>query len=336
MKISEQFTRLGDPENWQPIPESDRAIPRPRRAAVPILGAAAAGICVIALAVAITVASSGGTKPTPGRELQMVAWRPIPAHQGAIRLTSTTSAPPSCRPGQLQVSTGGGGGAGGTFYVPVHVRNSGADGCTLADRKLTLHWARTGHSVADAPRHRVLLPGRTQTYRLGFGGDCVTLPSETVLHVPLRASLNGSNVPTRAAQVPDTVTGCATATLTAVEAVDAEDSGTGPFSALRVSLDIPTRASRGSTLSYTMTLTNTGTSAFTFNNCPTYTEMAGSATRRISERTYTLNCAGHRSIAPGTSRTYAMQLPLPEGTGLTKLAWIMDNGPSSNGTTTVH
>ncbi len=336
MKISEQFNRLGDPENWRALPESDRPIPRPRRATGPLLGAAAAGVCAIALAVGILATSSGGSTSAAGHNARVVTWRPVPAHQGAIRLAATKSAPTPCRPDQLKVSTGGGGGAGGTFYVPVHVRNSGADGCTLADRKLSLRWAGSGHSVVDTPRNRVLLPGGTQTYRLGFGGHCVTLPKGTVRQVQVPASLNGTDLPVDTAQVPNIVTGCTTATLTAVEPPDAQDSGTGPFSMLRVSLDIPTQASRGSTLTYTMTLTNEGASVFNFSNCPTYTEMAGSATRQISERTYTLNCAGDRSIAPGTSRTYAMQLPLPAGTGLTKIAWIMDNGPSSNGVVTVH
>lgn len=334
MKISERFARLDDAKNWHQQPEQNRDIPPAQPALRPLAVITAVGVCAISLIISLSFfVSSGRTNSRAVPTTQAVTWRPIPAREGSIQLTSFGSAPPTCRVSHLHVHSNGGGGAGGTFYLPVTVVNAGTSGCTVSDKNFAFQWT-AGRSVVSGARSRILLFGGSQLYRLAFPATC-TKPGSVQRAQRVHATLAGATITDGTLTLPSIVASCSTATATAVVAPDAQDANTSPYAGLRVSLAVPAQITAGSTLSYTVTLTNSGPSPFVFATCPTYSEMLGSATGQISQAAYTLNCSEGGPIGVGGSRTYAMQIQVPTGQGLAKIAWLMDNGPSQDGTTTI-
>lgn len=334
MKISERFARLNDAENWHQQPKRDRDIPRAQPALRPLAVITAAGVCAISLVTGLSfLVWSGHTKGTDTATPRAVGWRAIPAGEGSIRLTSSHSAPPACQASHLRVHSNGGGGAGGTFYLPVSVVNAGTSDCTVSDKNIALRWA-AGRSTVSQGGSRILLFGGSQLYRLAFPTSC-TKPGFVQRGQRMHATLSGATITDGTLTLPSVVSSCATATATAVVAPDAQDANTSPYAGLRVSIGVPPQIAAGSLLSYTVTLTNTGPSPFVFATCPTYSEMLGSVTGQISQAAYTLNCSDGGPIGVGGTRTYAMQIRVPTGQGLAKIAWFMDNGPSQDATTTI-
>lgn len=74
----------------------------------------------------------------------------------------------------------------------------------------------------------------------------------------------------------------------------------------RIAIDAPLVVRRGSVLRYRVTLRNTSRRAVDLSSCPVYFEELGGA-----HELHVLNCAATRTIAPGASVTFAMQLRLP-------------------------
>ncbi len=165
----------------------------------------------------------------------MVPWRPIKPPADGMRLAATHPAAPACSPGALVVTTGGlPGGAMGTLYIPLTVHNHGSSACTLHDKNLRVDWRSGHHTHVINGTTRLLLPGGSQKYRMGFAGACVSLPSSLpITFTPASASLGDNPVTTRDGKgIPDTVSSCSNAFLDPVEAPSAEDAGTGPYSQL--------------------------------------------------------------------------------------------------------
>jgi hypothetical protein len=110
-----------------------------------------------------------------------------------------------------------------------------------------------------------------------------------------------------------------------------------PQSALEARIDAPAVAIAGTTLRYTVTLTNPTGRDVALDPCPTYEEYvatAGNPTGPVSgtvtstELHYRLNCSEVRSIAAGDHVTYAMELAIPADhrTGPAKFGWISSTG----------
>lgn len=273
-------------------------------------------------------ASSGthAAAATRGRSAT-IPWQPLPARAGAIRLTSGDGAPLHCTPGALLITAPAAGGAGGTLYVPISVQNHGSIACMLRDGDLSFTWGPGTHAELRAGKTRTLLPGGSQRYLMGLTGSCVKIASPPVTHTPVSVALNGIPVTTHGEGVPDFASRCRDALVTPNEPVDAEDAGIGTYSSLRAAIQLPATITPGATLDYTLTLTNAGRDTFTFASCPTYTEIANVG-GHVSTASYSLNCSGV-SIAAGATATFAMQINLAAGTGMAKLGWLMDNGPST-------
>ena len=84
-----------------------------------------------------------------------------------------------------------------------------------------------------------------------------------------------------------------------------------PAARLRARLSrVPGSVGPGSTLSYTVTLTNPAPRRVSLEQCPSYEE--GIKGQPSSVHRYQLNCHGAPSIGPHRGVTFAMQLPLPE------------------------
>lgn len=97
------------------------------------------------------------------------------------------------------------------------------------------------------------------------------------------------------------------------------------LSDLTVAYTVPTILHPGTTLSYTVTLTNVTGHELLFSPCPGYTEGLkefGSVERHL------LNCAAAPSLAPGASRSYSMEVRVPVdpqfATSQATLSWYID------------
>lgn len=98
---------------------------------------------------------------------------------------------------------------------------------------------------------------------------------------------------------------------------------------LKATVQGPTRVSRGSTVSYVVTLRNPGASEVPLAPCPSYDVVIG-----LRTSSYGLNCAGAASstIAAGASMSFEVRLSVPQSMGagpatLTwRLGWQADGG----------
>jgi hypothetical protein len=98
-------------------------------------------------------------------------------------------------------------------------------------------------------------------------------------------------------------------------------------SSLDVSISIASPARLGTTLDYTVTLTNVSDQTLYFRRCPGYGESIKGAGIVIAR--YLLNCAAVPALGAGQSRTFAMELPLKTASavaGAYELSWLID-GP---------
>lgn len=332
MKIEERFKRLDDPHNWRLSDDTSQSGRRRWLAQRRYIGLVAATV-LLAAGVGWVLygafAQTGGKNGTSSahRAGAIVPWRPIKSHAGEMRLTGLDAAPPPCAATALVATVQGGGGAGGTFYVPITVRNSSQAACTIKDEELSVHWDSTGHGAISGSAARVLFPGGSQLYRLGFVGSCVSVVPPPGGPAASVVQLAGAPLQTLGSGVPSSVATCVSAFMDASEPQTPEDAGTGPYSALHVNVDVPPSVVAGSKLLYTVSIENSAATDYHFGACPTYTETVG-VEGLVNTSSYSLNC--ENVIVPaGGSRIFAMQADLPAGSGTAKVGWFMDDGPSS-------
>lgn len=91
------------------------------------------------------------------------------------------------------------------------------------------------------------------------------------------------------------------------------------YPGLTAALNAPDSAPAGTTLHFTVTLTNMGRSALQLDPCPVYD--VALISKSYDALVYTLNCDTVREIAAGASVTYAMQIPVPDEKGGVKFSW---------------
>jgi hypothetical protein len=89
-----------------------------------------------------------------------------------------------------------------------------------------------------------------------------------------------------------------------------------------IALRAPATAKRGSTLTYLVVVTNSGSTDYSLNPCPDYFEAMQA---KVPVATYRLNCGPVGHIAPGESVTFEMRLTLPMSmaTGPNSLLWSL-------------
>jgi hypothetical protein len=91
-----------------------------------------------------------------------------------------------------------------------------------------------------------------------------------------------------------------------------------------VALTVSGFASRGQNFPFSVTLTNAGSDALSFDPCPVYDE--GIKVGFGYSVRYELNCAAAQPIAPRASETFDMSIPIPAGapTGGYILSWSLE------------
>jgi hypothetical protein len=93
------------------------------------------------------------------------------------------------------------------------------------------------------------------------------------------------------------------------------------YPGLELSIDRPDTAPAGTTLRFTITLTNVNDAPVQLTPCPVYSE--GIFADTVHTYGYTLNCDDLRAIEPGEAVTYAMEIPVPSETGTAKFGWSL-------------
>ncbi|HET7388889.1 MAG TPA: hypothetical protein VFJ19_19725 [Nocardioidaceae bacterium] len=232
----------------------------------------------------------------------------------------------------------------GDFHLPISVANTGTTACSLPPSKVSVvatvqgaekHLAQLSTADRDGATP-ILSPGGTIDLRADIPNYCSASKGVSARTVPTKLSVDSREVAVVGALLPGRAAVCDEGALTYPPKPNEEDAGTGTYSPLQVTLDLPEQVASGDMLNYQVSLTNMSSKTFTFDKCPTYTEMGSVGGGGVSEETYTLNCSHVSSIKPGDSATFDMRFQLPSNVqGILKFAWLMNQGPSQSGTADV-
>lgn len=106
-----------------------------------------------------------------------------------------------------------------------------------------------------------------------------------------------------------------------------------PYDGLTADMQVPDTVVGGSTIEYTITLTNRSDHAIALDPCPTYQQALYFATAppvpRPQPEFFELNCDTVHAIAAGQSVSYAMRIQVPQVSAITctaKFLWLMPDG----------
>ncbi len=306
-------------------------------------------------------AAAAAQTPRPSPSEAAVPWIDTPA---GLEPTPTPQPTPSSPPAGLQVCRsrdliahpGPGGGGLGHYGAPLIFTDRAATPCTLSGFPTSVRFLDAkGHRVTE---YRVALAdgGYIPTYanagvellpRIASGGPNDPVKGQTYLllqsDIPICGSATVATVvvtlrdggvfrfdaPFGGAQVP----GCAPTAqypmmVSSFQQPGYQPAELTPASNLDVSISVASPARLGTTLDYTVTLTNVSDQTLYFRPCPGYSEsIKGGAGFAVAR--YLLNCAAVPSLGAGHSRTFAMELPLKRASavaGAYELSWLID-GP---------
>jgi len=98
------------------------------------------------------------------------------------------------------------------------------------------------------------------------------------------------------------------------------------YIAVTVTISAPATVRRGSTLAYTVTITNRSERDYRLDPCPDFNEIVG--TQKATFAQYQLNCGPVGTIAAGSTATFAMRTDIAAtmATGITKITWTLLDG----------
>lgn len=335
LRLLRDESRWADHDQWRPltVPPAGAAGRASRWAvvgAVVAVVAAAAVVVVTDLAGSQNVSSPPGTesptRPSSTAAPSPIPWRAIPAP----RTTSTLTLLKVCEASALSATANPPGVGMGSYHLRITVRNHGP-ACALPAPLVTLRTVSTEGSrqtlATSIPVYAKVIPtvgaGDEVDYYVDFA--CSSSAAGLPATHPVFLGVNGRDVTVTGTALSDALVRC----RAAMGAPDTTVEETYP--GLTVSLDLPASAPSGSTLDYTVTLTNTGRKTIEFPVCPGYTESGNVFGKGGTTKRYRLNCAQIRNLSSGQSASYAMELPLPDAHGTLKIAWFLDGGPSSPG-----
>lgn len=273
---------------------------------MPVSRRAATALSTAGLLCLTLLSSCSDGSATRGRDV--VPWTDAPA-QGAALAQSATA--PPCQVARLRVPRGGQA-WGGAWHDAVSgyfvVVNSGRTSCQLLAPSRVTASTPAGAQAFDVGRLAdtavVLEPGDEVQVQVSSPYDCgkplvestgfvLAFPTGS-LHVPrarMAVQCGGELADFSARQTSSVVT--------------------TPAAQLRAKLArVPERVGSGSTLAYTVTLTNPTSRRISLDQCPSYEE--GIKGQPASVRSYQLNCDAASSIPAHRSVTFEMQLPLPD------------------------
>lgn len=284
---------------------------------------------------------SGPNQPAQG----VIPWTDTPARRPAPAPTPTPPAPsyPARSASQLRASAGGRGAAAGNVAVGVLLTNIATTPCSLSGYPTSLA------GVLPGGARQVLHPGHGTMFDAATAWPANLHPGG-VAHLTLGTSdvCNGPTPPTPYTAAIIGLPGGGTVTapvkFTAVCGVGVStlgepapsQSATGSYPGLTAATSLtsatgrPTPVAAGTTLHYTVTLTNSTERSITFRSCPVYQQgIYPIRGHGPSVGYYRLNCAPARTIPSGGQVTFAMQIQVPATTGVAKFGWNIPNSAAA-------
>ncbi len=223
----------------------------------------------------------------------------------------------ACQSGALRTALGGVGVWQSNSVQVLDVTNASGTPCSFSARALSVTAVtpagnRVDVDTATAAQDSVTLAGG-ETVHVGIGApaDCGSTPT-----IARNLEVQVADGPAHGVNKAWLPVNCG---HPSVVQVNVEHAPEAP-EPLTATLHAPTAATGGSTLRFTVTLTNTSTSEpVAFAHCPSY--YTGLKVARVDEG-YQLNCKVNPDLAPGQSRTYEMQLTVPAvAAGSDVLTW---------------
>lgn len=347
MDPEDQLRGLADPDRWsdqnawrslqvppaRPASRATQAAGRKHPWMPPALVVAAV-VAVVAGGVAIAVnvgRPHNAPQPSGSPSSDVVPWKALAASKSAVVAADS----PTCDATALTASSTPPDVAMGAYRLHVTVTNRGSD-CSLPNDQVSLRSNRSDGSevtiataTGDAPHLvRQVAQGATLDFSVAFDPTCTAGADTQQRTAPVLLGIAGADVPVRNTALPPALRDCSR-----VELVGASEDDESTYPGLAATLTLP-ETTTGNTLDYTVTLTNTGNKPITFETCPNYKQMANAFGAGKTTKTYQLNCAGTRTIDPGASTQYAMEIAVPADAKDLKLGWFLDHGPSSVGSLT--
>ncbi len=276
-----------------------------------VIVTAAAVVVVLGSIILLHAASRPAQSAVPGGSGGTIAWINAPASQAR---PATASA---CQAGALRIALGRVGVWQGDSVQVLDVTNTTGMPCSFSAQGLSV--------IAVTPAgNRVDVDTATTVQ------DSIRLAGGETVHVGIGAPADCGSTATIARTLEVTVAGGPAHDVDkawvpvncgrpSVVQVNVEHAPEAP-EPLTATLHAPASATAGSTLRFTVTLSNTSASEpVTFAHCPSY--YTGLKVAHVDEG-HQLNCEVNPDLAPGESRTYEMQLTVPAGTaGSDLLTW---------------
>jgi len=256
-----------------------------------------------------------------------------------------TDAPP-CRASVLSVRQGRGGVGLGNELEELIFTNTGTRPCLLrgypaiegrigGSSPVALHPMRNGTYFgelvpANVPPHGHVLLDFATSHGCDNGARRATVYRNLIFTLPGGGRVSGG----RAAL--SVTCGLSMTTFGLRPRYRNTPAAPGSVGTLQATIRLPRSVRAGSVLDYTVTLANPTEKTVTFPaSCPGYTQGLYTSGAQL-HRSYRLDCAPARGLAPHARATFAMELPVPESTSdsAAKIGWNLDtpNGPFAGGT----
>lgn len=318
-----------------------------------------AGPAHMGIAAPASPSASPSASASPPAGADLVPWldepgSPPPPMSPLPTPTPPAPAYPACTAAQLIAEPGQGGGATGNDITVIALHNVGKSNCSLFGYPTSLVGVRAdGSKVTLHPGHRGMFsefytwpadlkPGGIGHVGIMFwmgcdaaqspGADKLTSFTSAILGLP-----GGGTVMAPAAFT----TTCGISVTTFGGPPPPPPMVEGPYPGLTAHADLPPTAVAGSTLDYTVTLTNTTDHDVVLDPCPVYEQGIYAAAAPISQPHYfQLSCEAVHVIAAHESVTYAMRIAVPNApTGtFAKFVWQVEppgRGPAAGGAVTI-
>jgi hypothetical protein len=319
----------------------------------------AAGRALIALGF-VSVASCASPLALADTPKSFVPWQPLPAAHQYIDPATSPPAAPAVPPGtsrcvaaQLEGVGLAAGIAAGNVDTPLLLRNKGAVSCylhgfvdvTVLDRRGRMlanaeGAAGRGTFFSDGPVTDVWMPaatpslpkpfqtrdGRTGQAFMNFSWYDCQRPLAAAIEMALPDGGGTLRMPYVVQASVNPYCQSEKSTFKAISRGPLSPAGSlSPYLEVDVKLTAPLEAKRGTSITYYVTLTNTGVRDYDMQPCPDYIE---SFNGKQFPATYQLNCSPVGKLSPAASVTFQMEFDVPSSMspGAQDLSWYLADG----------
>lgn len=297
-------------------------------AVVGVFGVAAASRYAASRSSQLPATISGGTIASSVLS-HAVPWVDRPAGRAAVDgRVSRMSAPPPCRPGQLQARLGNQGAWLGFATQGVEVTNVSSQACSFSSRVSVAGAGRggaAGQFAASPPKPITIEAGRYAFMMLQAAGTCrgAGRTNDPILSA-FTVALGGATQRLDGGRL-DIVCGLLHAEFIPVDNPPPMPSLARP-NTVKAQYAGPQEVARGTTLKFAITLIASAGRVPSYHACPVYTMVLTQFPRLVS-KSYVLNCHP-RGATTSRATVYAMQFDVPADLrpGDVKFSWSLDGG----------